>query len=337
MKYSLAFITLVMSSLLIGSVGDVFEVEKKAVLVDVSISDMLFSLGEPKPAHYIDSVSLEMIQRGNELIHFGRTIDPNGKNTKHISKFYKCISCHNTVKEDPNLAEVNPERRLDYAREMDIPFLQGSTFYGIVNRETWYNDDYVVKYGGLVEKAKNSLEESIQLCAEVCSQGRTLKQWEIESILAYFWTLDLKKSDLNWTAEDEKKMTNTSDDERLLHIKKKFLAKSPATFGELPESKSEGYKGLEGNPVNGKIIYELGCQHCHREKGESDVVLDDSKATLNWLKRNITANGDLSIYEIIRKGTYAAEGHKEYMPHYTLEKMSDQQIEDLRSYIESAI
>ena len=45
MKYSLAFITLVMSSLLIGSVGDVFEVEKKAVLVDVSISDMLFFFG----------------------------------------------------------------------------------------------------------------------------------------------------------------------------------------------------------------------------------------------------------------------------------------------------
>ena len=161
MKYSLAFITLVMSSLLIGNVGEVFEVEKKAAISELSISDILFSLGEPKPDHYLDSISLEMIQRGNELIHYGRTTAPNGKSTKQISKFYKCISCHNTVKEDLNLAEVNPEIRLDYAREMDIPFLQGSTFYGIVNRETWYNDDYVVKYGGLVEKAKNSLEESI--------------------------------------------------------------------------------------------------------------------------------------------------------------------------------
>ena len=337
MKYALAFITLIVSSLLIGNVGEVFEVEKKQLITDISVSDMLFSLGEPKPAHYLDSFSLEMIQRGNELIHLGKTTSPNGKNSKQISKFYKCISCHNAVKEDPNLAELNPVRRLDYAREMEIPYLQGSTFYGIVNRETWYNDDYILKYGSLVETAKNSLEGSIQLCAEVCAQGRTLEEWEIESILAYFWTLDLKKTDLNWTAEDQKKMTNASNEERIIYIKKKFLAKSPATFGQLPESKSDGYKGLDGNPVNGKIIYELGCQHCHREKGESDVVLDDSKATFNWLQRNITANGDLSIYEIIRKGTYAAEGHKEYMPHYTVEKMSNQQIEDLRSYIESEI
>ncbi|RMF22347.1 MAG: cytochrome c, partial [Bacteroidetes bacterium] len=33
-------------------------------------------------------------------------------------------------------------------------------------------------------------------------------------------------------------------------------------------------------------------------------------------------------------GTYAIPGHKPYMPHYPLERMSKQQVEDLRAYIE---
>ena len=64
------------------------------------------------------------------------------------------------------------------------------------------------------------------------------------------------------------------------------------------------------------------------------MVLDESKPTLNWLKRNITSDSDLSIYQIIRHGTYAASGHREYMPLYTQEKMSNQQVEDLRAFIE---
>ena len=40
------------------------------------------------------------------------------------------------------------------------------------------------------------------------------------------------------------------------------------------------------------------------------------------------------MYEVIRHGTYDVLGHQEYMPQYTLEKLSDQQIEDLRAYIE---
>lgn len=51
--------------------------------------------------------------------------------------------------------------------------------------------------------------------------------------------------------------------------------------------------------------------------------------------KHIPENTDLSIYQIIRKGTYAEYGHKEYMPHYTLEKMSDQQIEHLREFLEN--
>ncbi len=48
----------------------------------------------------------------------------------------------------------------------------------------------------------------------------------------------------------------------------------------------------------------------------------------------MTSSSKLSIYHIIREGTYSEAGHKEYMPLYPLEKLSHQQVEDLRAYIE---
>ncbi len=296
------------------------------------VAEMLFSLGEPKPAHYLDA-SESQVKRGEELVKLGRTENLQGNKSAYISKYYTCTSCHNVVREDPNLTVVDPEARLDYAVKNSIPYLQGSTFWGIVNRETWYNDDYVLKYGDLVKKAENSLEESIQLCAQVCSQGRILEPWEMESILAYMWSLQMKVGDLEWSEEEASKFEALSDTQKKVLIKSKYSKKSPATFVDPPENKKEGY-AFEGRPLKGKAIFELGCQHCHRPKGESDVVFEANKLTLNWLKRHITDNDDDSIYEIIRKGTYAAFGHKEYMPHYTLEKMSHQQVEDLRVYIE---
>ncbi len=334
MRTVIASIVFVTSTLLISFVLDKEVDKKQAPNLEVGVSEMLFSMGEPKPKHYLENITKEMVLRGKELIFNGKTKPPKGYKSKHISKFFKCISCHNTVKEDPDLTVINPEMRLAYAKANSIPYLQGSTFYGIVNRETWYNDDYVLKYGDLVTDAKHSLEGSVQLCAEVCAQGRTLEDWEMESILAYFWSIELKKKDLNWTAYDEKDMKELSDNERIQIIKKKYLQKSPATFSKPPADKTAGYPNITGVPENGQAIYELGCQHCHREKGESDVVLDNSVSTFRWLKKNIASNFDVSIYEVLRKGTYSAEGHKEYMPHYTLEKMSHQQIEDLRAYIE---
>lgn len=50
--------------------------------------------------------------------------------------------------------------------------------------------------------------------------------------------------------------------------------------------------------------------------------------------KNVTKYLLYSIYEAVRTGTCAETGHREYMPHCTAEKMSDQQVEDLPAYIE---
>lgn len=313
-------------------------VQQPTIEAQTSVSEALQWLGEPRPKHHIAGLNTEMIKRGEELVKIGRTTGPDNKRTPYISKFYTCTSCHNTVREDKNLTKVNPDERLSYAMETHIPYLQGSTFWGIVNREHWYNDDYIEKYGDLVAKAQENLAASVNLCATVCAQGRELKEWELNSIIAYFWSLEMKIADLD-LSEKELLMLNTTTSEnaeKVALIKSKYLQKSPATFADPPSSKKEGYPHT-GEPDLGKAIYQLGCQHCHRPEGESDVVFDNSGLTFRWLKRHLTSNSDKSIYEIIRHGTYAAYGHRAYMPNYTLEKMSDQQVEHLRSYIEAAI
>ncbi|NND95098.1 MAG: cytochrome c [Flavobacteriales bacterium] len=292
------------------------------------------SLGEEIPDHYIEDPSEAEIRTGYQLIHEGRA-DRNGSKSQYISRFYTCVSCHNTVREDPDLTKVDQEARLQYAVETGIAYLQGSTFWGIVNRTVWYNDDYVKKYGELVVEANKSLQASIQLCAQECSQGRELEEWEMQAILAYLSTLEVKVADLG-LSEAESELLNRSslaNEDKLKLLDSKFLDRSPATFSELPSDKQAGYP-FEGRTDIGRHIYEISCQYCHKEDGVSDLVLDNSRKTFKWLKKNIKKDMRYSLYEIIRKGTYAEYGHREYMPHYTLEKMSHQQVEDLRAYIE---
>ena len=306
------------------------------VSVEQNVAELLFEAGEQKPDHWLEYTETD-VQRGHDLIHEGRTTKPNGKHSKSISKFYSCRSCHNIEREDYNLTSINQDDRLQYAIENQIPYLQGSTFWGIVNRETWYNDDYVLKYGDLVRNAEKSLIESTQLCAEVCAQGRRLDEWEVTSILAYYWSLQIKVGDLGLSSEELATVNGFKeegrDEELIALLKSKYLQKSPATFSYIPEDKEAGYD-YTGRPELGKAIYDLSCKHCHKPYGVSDLVLDDTKYTFNWLKKNITASSKLSIYHIIREGTYSEAGHKEYMPLYPLEKLSHQQLEDLRAYIE---
>ncbi|ADR23627.1 hypothetical protein Ftrac_3658 [Marivirga tractuosa DSM 4126] len=308
----------------------------KEITHQQNLVDVLKSLGQDYPEHYIENPDSLDVKRGYDLIHKGKTKPPDGFASNAISKFYTCTSCHNVVREDPDLTVVDQDARLKYAMQNELPYLQGTTFWGAVNKESWYNDDYVLKYGSLVEKAKGSLKESINLCATVCSQGRELEDWEMKSILSYLWSLQMKIGDLDLTDKEIdhiNKLAESDSDSAKAYLKSHYLTKSPATFADLPDSKEKGYP-MEGRPQFGKAIYELGCQHCHHAYGESDLVLDNSILTFKWLKKHIPENSKKSIYEIIRNGSYSELGHKEYMPNYTLEKMSHQQVEDLRAYIE---
>lgn len=302
---------------------------------DTPLSQLLKAFGEELPSHARPNASEETIQRGYDLIHYGKTTGPNGEKSPYISKYYVCTSCHNQDREDPDLTHFDPETRLDYVAQKGMKFLQGTTFYGIANRESWYNGDYYLKYGELVKPANKSLAEATQLCATVCSSGRYLEEWELEAILAYYWENQIKLGDLNLNDSALETINNADTqqfEEAIALLKGKYASYAPATFGEVPENKTQGYP-LTGNPVNGEKIYKLSCQSCHSYEGVAGMVLDYSKLTFQKFKRNINKSGPYNLYEISRHGTYVGQGKPRYMPLYPKERMSDQQLEDLRAYI----
>lgn len=308
------------------------------------ISQVLFDLGEPRQKHYIKPTA-EQIKKGEELVKVGYTTNPKGRKTTKISKHYVCTSCHNLQREDPILSISDAETRLPYVKEHKIQFLQGTTFWGITDRESWYNDDYVRKYGDeKIALANKDLRESIQLCAIECSQGRHMEDWEIENVLAYYTSLELKMSDLELTNADWEKLrkdgqTGATKPQAIKWLKSKYATKSPAHFYDSPKSKKDGYADTKpGNPAIGKDIYDLSCKFCHQAKnkdlGVSHYILDDSKMSFKHLEHKISKQSHMSIYQLVPYGTYAIPGHRPYMPHYPEERMTKQQVEDLRAYIE---
>ena len=302
--------------------------------------DVLIDLGEPKPKHYIKPTD-EQVKQGEQLVKKGWAMTPEGKRGKPVSKYYLCTTCHNLEREDPDLRKADPVARLPYVKKAGIPFVQGSPFWGIVNRESWYNDDYVNKYGDeKIEIAHKDLRESIQLCAIECSQGRPMKDWEIEAVLAYYWALEYKMSDLDLTEDDWKKLKKEgqkkNNHEALREwLKTYYLQTSPATFYDAPKDKKAGYQGLaKADPRSGKDLYDLSCIWCHNpENGVSHYILDDSRKSFQHLNRMMFKDSHFSLYQIVAYGTYSIPGHRPYMPHYPEEKMSKQQVEDLRAYI----
>jgi len=279
------------------------------------------------------------VERGRDIVHKGLSKD-GGRKSRQQSKHFTCLSCHNVEREDPDLARSSAANRLRYAAENEIPYLQGSTFHGIVNRNHFYNGDYIKKYGELVEPTRENIREAIQLCAVECSQGRELQDFEIESVLAYFWTLELKYGDLSLTEEEQRIIkesyeTGRNKPQALALLQGKYMDQSPATFVDPLTSQNDEFSSFKGNVESGQQIYELSCQHCHFNNNYSYLLLDQEPLTFKYLLKNMDKYREHSLAQVVRYGTSPKGGKKAYMPLYTLEKMSNQQLVDLRTYIEA--
>jgi len=329
--FSLAVVFIIAASLMLP--------EKAKVDSNTRVYKLLETLGyegeDNFPNTDIFGVSAK---RGKSIIEEGFSSKPGGGKTKIQSKHFVCTSCHNIEREDPDLRYNDPQARLVYTNEKGLPFLQGTALYGAVNRDKFYNDDYFKKYGDLVWPAREDIRGAIQLCAVECAQGRKLKDWELESILAYLWTIDLKISDLNLNenelAQINSALNDNGEKESAINlIQSKYKRSSPAHFGTAKESKM-AVEALVGNKDNGKLIYENSCLHCHKERKYSFFSLDDDKLTFKHLSKKADGYGSHSIFQVSRFGVYSKSGKKSYMPQYPKEKMSDQQLADLYSYIE---
>jgi mono/diheme cytochrome c family protein len=336
MKIFVAFIFLVSSVFGVVKVTDSASVETE--MQNDFITDLLMELGEDftaiTPDYNIENVSSAA---GESIVKTGFAIKENGDKYKQQSKHFVCTSCHNVEKEDPDLTSFDPQARLDYTSKKGIPFLQGTTLYGAINRTSFYNGDYDKKYGDLVFEARDDIRKAIQLCATECAQGRPLKDWEMESIVAYLWDIGLKLDDLNLSNEEKENIKKVSTDvekaDAMEIIHSKYLEGSPATFIPPPADRNAG-NGLVGNAENGQLIYESSCLHCHYQQKYSFLHLDKTNISINHLKREKGSYSSHSIYQVIRWGVPTYMGKRSYMPQYTEEKMSEQQLADLAAFLE---
>jgi len=143
------------------------------------VTEVLRKLGD-KPLKHVDAQPTNKdIELGKRLFHDGFSLTRNGRRAKRLSKHFVCTSCHNVEKEFSSALENDPQERLNYALQNDLPFLQGTSMYGAINRTTYYNGDYYKKYGDLVYPAQKDLKEAIQLCAIECAQGngKSMHYW----------------------------------------------------------------------------------------------------------------------------------------------------------------
>jgi mono/diheme cytochrome c family protein len=306
------------------------------IIEDAGVAEVLEMLGDDplphKPDTTLQGVSAD---KGRDLVVKGGQSGPGGI----VSRHFVCTSCHNVERDEPTLTFDNPQLRLEYVAEKGLPFLPGSSLYGVVNRTDFYNDDYEKKYGELVKPARNNLREAIQLCAVECSQGRPLDDVEMESILAYLWTIGLKMKDLDLTRPQMEQVCGALDgsgdaDAAIELIKSRYATAAPATFVKPPDDRQAGNEVAEKDPANGKRIYELSCLHCHENKRFAFFELDESAFSHRYLEKHIPRYTRYSIYQVIRWGTSPIPGKRAYMPNYTEEKLTRQMVEDLRAYIE---
>jgi len=305
------------------------------------VSSVLIALGDETPEHYIGTHDMDKLSKGKDLIITGGPW-MNGKVEYRLSNHFVCVDCHNIQPESTFADDNDPDSRLQYAKEFNQAYLPGSTLYGITNRTSWFNGDHEKKYGKeLIDPARHDLKNAIQLCSKECSVGRELTDEEMESVLHFLNSMELKMKDLN-LSDDELaqivKVGQTPEEKEvnIKLIKSKYLDGYPATFAEaIP--KKERKMGKEGNLENGKWIYDKSCMHCHSpEKTITDRTVfgtEKDQKDFKWLASYFKKSNGGSIYWITRHGTASKDHIPQYMPIYSKEKLSNSQVEDLAAYI----
>ena len=303
--------------------------------------DLLEKLGM-SGAPRAKSIAESSAERGSEFVHKGYS-SKNGKKTAKLSKFYVCTTCHNTVKEFEDPSKISAADRLDYAAKTGIPYLQASTFYGIVNRNNFFNGDYRKQFekDPEIKKASGDIRAAIRFCNKNFAQSRELEEWELESILSYFWTLQFKVSDLKLSTVDKEQIKKALQSENakasaLSFIQSKYAQAMPATFLKIPRfaaPKEDAYKDSK-RLKDGKVIYEQSCLHCHLNKRYSFFSLENELLTFKAMeKATRSENYIFSMYYLTREGLPPRMGHHSAMPLFTAEKLSPEQLESLYLYV----
>ncbi len=289
-----------------------------------TLSSEMASLGMAIPDWLKPIYTSDEIELGRQLVEQGSL---PGK--KRVSAFFVCTDCHLNQREKATFNGSTAKENLNYLKQHDLDVLPATSFYGMINQTEYYSGDYIKKYGDLVLDARNSLEGAIQLCAQECSQGRKLTSEEVTYTLAYLKSKELMLSDLFERSNDFTNYQNLNLGDKKEFIKQNFKSKRQNNFGSTNLSE---IKKLSGDSNNGKYIFQHSCMSCHKNERVSFYNIDESALSKKDLLKKLN-NKENELMSIIRYGTQPLPGSKAYMPLFTNEKLSDQQVADLIAYI----
>lgn len=280
--------------------------------------------------------------KGQQLVMRGSTRNFKGKKTAKTSAKLFCIACHTIEKEHPRVGTMNPQTRLEHGDSMGIPFLPGAPFYGLVNRVAFFTNDYQQVFAHkdriALQEGHRNIRLAIQACNKVYAKGRKLEAWEIESILAFLWTLELKMGDLQIPDKtvaiiEESIKTNIGNSKAVNLMRRYYQEVYPASLvGPIPIGERNRISPVLNSYGNGKRVYKQSCLHCHGGKRYANLNLDRSQKTFNFLKKHFDIPSKYSIYDAVRYSP-GSKANKTNPPHYTVQRMNNQQIQDLRFYI----
>ncbi|MEM1441161.1 MAG: cytochrome c [Verrucomicrobiota bacterium] len=299
------------------------------------LEDFLLLVGaetKPRPAGSQDP---GLAEAGRNLIYEGRLPSAEGQ---RLSEYFYCADCHSSEREMAILnSEGSASEHLDFAVAKELALQPAPSFAGVSNRLGFFESE-MAKTLDPPKEANSSLEGAVQFCATTIAKGRELNPVEVQSVIAYLYSLEWRIGDLGFRGADLaelKRRALNPREHRFIReeMLQRFPARTIATPGEPPSDPLAGYSIEETpDPSRGNEIWAQACLQCHDAEGASPHFFGDRDSTYRKL---LSLFEDGTVYRYIREGSGAGSGIQ--MPSFPKEKLGDKEIEDLRAFIRNRV
>lgn len=307
---------------------------------------------------------------GKEIFLRGRVATPPAGPgpSKPVSKYFTCVRCHNSEREDPVLPVQDPEARFAWIERTGakIFMLQGATLWGAVNRRTFYAGDYSKYHDLCVPQGEelssrlpcgpvfgfclpgcrtmdpDSLVDANQVCSNYCSVGRFLKTWELYALMVFLWDREIQLEDLDLApqtrAEARAVLTaaapDSGDAKRLRELLAgAFSSKANNTFLGLPTLTGDS---APGRPV---VEYTDGSKFTGDFRRGANLwklscghCHEPAERPLTREKAGRFSKDAREFHTMIAKGT--RHSFRRYMPNFTRERLSRGQSADILAFLQ---
>ena len=184
---------------------------------------------------------------------------------------------------------------------------------------------------------------AVHICGSYCSKGKKdpsnendffLKPWEYRALMTLLWENELKLSNLKLGADALHvlkvapillKEDPTDIEKELIDQYRKFLKSRILTKAVATERQQDINDRPQGDSQRGEKLYSVSCALCHPRDG--------SRSVGPLLQPNVIRQNEEEFYQRVRELKIESAVSGPYMPGFTLERLSTQQLEDIKAFL----